>query len=144
MTTEQTVSQRWENYQPSKTLWFWSMAGVAVLTMIVGFSAGGWTTGGTATKMAEDAARTARAELVANLCVERFVTGPNASQKLAELKDTSSYQRDTFITEGGWIKLAGMQREAPGAADRCAENLVALEALPATDTTAVEPTATDS
>ena len=144
MTTEQTMSQRWENFRPSKTLWFWSVAGTAVLTMIVGFTAGGWTTGGTAAEMAEDAASTARAELVANLCVERFVTGPNASQKLAELKDTSSYQRDTFITEGGWVKLAGMDREAPGAADRCADQLVAMEALPAADTADVAPTTTDS
>lgn len=144
MTTEQTMSQRWEDFRPSKTLWFWSVAGAVVLTMIVGFTAGGWTTGGTATEMAEDAARTARAELVANLCVERFVTGPNASQKLAELKDTSSYQRDTFITEGGWIKLAGMDRDAPGAADRCADELVAMEALPAADTADVAPVTTDS
>lgn len=143
MTTEQTMSQRWENFRPSKSLWFWSVAGSVVLTMIVGFTAGGWTTGGTATEMAEDAARTARAELVANLCVERFVTGPNAGQKLAELKDTSSYQRDTFITEGGWIELAGMQREAPGAADRCADQLVAMETLPAAGATDVAPT-TDS
>ena len=137
------MSQRWENFRPSKSLWFWSVAGSVVLTMIVGFTAGGWTTGGTATEMAEDAARTARAELVANLCVERFVTGPNAGQKLAELKDTSSYQRDTFITEGGWIELAGMQREAPGAADRCADQLVAMETLPAAGATDVAPT-TDS
>jgi hypothetical protein len=125
------MSQRWENYRPSKTLWFWSMACAAVLTMIVGFTAGGWTTGGTATTMAAKSARDARAELVANICVERFVTGPNASQKLAELKETSSYQRDTFIEEGGWIKLAGMAREAPGAADLCAGQLTAMDTLPA-------------
>jgi hypothetical protein len=48
MADNQTMSQRWENYRPSKTLWFWSVAVAAVLTMIVGFTAGGWTTGGSA------------------------------------------------------------------------------------------------
>ena len=137
MTSDQTKSQRWENFRPTKTLWFWSVAGAAVLTMIVGFNAGGWTTGGTATDMATDAAQGARAELVANICVEKFVSAPGASQKLAELKETSSYKRDTFITEGGWIKLAGMEREASGAADLCADQLVAMDTLPtrAIDTT---------
>lgn len=144
MANEQTMSQRWEDFRPSKTLWFWSIAGTAVVTMILGFTAGGWTTGGTATKMADNAARTARAELVANLCVERFVTGPDASQKLAELKDTSSYQRDNFIADGGWVTLAGMEREAPGAADRCAEQLLTMEALPTTGTTDAAPATTDS
>ncbi|MGH6760795.1 MAG: hypothetical protein ACRECW_04280 [Phyllobacterium sp.] len=107
------------------------MAGAAVLTMIVGFTAGGWTTGGTAMTMATESARDARAELVANICVEKFVSGPNASQKLADLKETSTYQRDNFITDGGWVKLAGMERDAPGAADLCAEQLAAMDTLPA-------------
>lgn len=140
MTSDQTMSRRWENFRPSKTLWFWSMVGVAVLTMIVGFTAGGWTTGGTALTMAEDSARDARAELVANICVEKFVTAPNASQKLAELKETSSYQRDTFIKDGGWAKLAGMQREALGAADLCAKQLSAMDKLPAPADTASDTT----
>ena len=144
MTNDQTRSQRWENYRPTKTLWFWSVAGAAVLTMIVGFTGGGWTTGGTATKMATDAAQEARAELVANICVEKIVSGPGAIQKLAELKETSSYKRDTFITEGGWVKLAGMEREASGAADLCADQLVAMETLPTRPTDASAATTTDS
>ncbi len=143
MTTDQTTSQRWDNFRPSKALWFWSVVGAAVLTMIVGFTAGGWTTGGTAMTMATDAARNARAELVANVCVEKFVNGPNASQKLAELKEISSYKRDTFIKDGGWVQLAGMEREASGAADLCASHLASMDALPARtiDTT---PGTTDS
>ena len=54
MASNQTLSQRFDEYQPSKTLWFWSVAGTAVLTMIVGFTAGGWTTAGTASEMAKN------------------------------------------------------------------------------------------
>jgi hypothetical protein len=143
MTSDQTMSQRWENFRPSKTLWFWSVAGAAALTMIAGFTAGGWTTGGTATTMATNSARDARAELVANICVENFVAGPEASQKLAELKETSSYQRRGFITDGGWVTLAGMEREAPGAAELCANQLTAMDTLPARPIDAI-PNTTDS
>lgn len=131
MSDNQTLSQRFSEYRPSKTLWFWSAAGVAVLTMIVGFTAGGWTTAGTATEMAKGSAIKARAELVANLCVEKFITASNANANLAKLKETSSYQRDTFIRDGGWVKMAGLEKDAPGAADICADKLAAMETIPA-------------
>lgn len=137
------MSQRWEDYRPSKTLWFWSVVGASVLTMIVGFTAGGWTTGGTAKEMAENSARDARAKLVANLCVEKFVSASDASQNLAKLKETSSYQRDNFIADGGWTKLAGMEKSAPGAADLCADKLAAMDAIPARNVE-LSPDPTDS
>ncbi len=133
MTNNQPASERWEAFRPSKTLWFWSVVGAVVLTMIVGFTAGGWTTSGTATEMAEEAARDARAHLVANLCVEKFVMTANATSNLAELKETSSFQRDNFITDGGWVKIAGMTDDAPGAAEMCADQLMAMESLPSGD-----------
>lgn len=131
MSDNQTLSQRFGEYRPSKTLWFWSASGIALLTIIVGFTAGGWTTAGTATKMAKDSAIKARAELVANLCVEKFITASDASANLAKLKETSSYQRDTFISDGGWVKMAGLEKDAPGAADLCADRLAAMDAIPA-------------
>jgi hypothetical protein len=83
--------------------------------------------------MADDAARDARAELAASVCVEKFVTASNAAQSLAKLKEASSYQRDDFVTDGGWTKLVGLEKPVPGAADLCAEELAAMEALPVRD-----------
>jgi hypothetical protein len=134
MATDQTLSQRFDEYQPSKTLWFWSVAGAVVLTMIVGFTAGGWTTSGTAAEMAKSSAIKAKAELAANLCVEQFITASNANDNLAKLKGTSSYQRDSFISDGGWVKLAGLNKDVPGAADLCADKLSAMDTIPANST----------
>ena len=39
---------KWKDYKPTQAGWFWSCAGVCVLTMILGFTWGGWVTGGTA------------------------------------------------------------------------------------------------
>lgn len=125
-----SLSQRWESYRPSKTLWFWSLAGISVLTMILGFTVGGWTTGGTAAFMAEKAARDARSTLAASVCVQKFVTTAGAAEKLAALKEASSFERDNFIEDGGWAKLTGVEEAIPGAAELCAEELIALENLP--------------
>ncbi|TPI10448.1 hypothetical protein FJW06_23020 [Mesorhizobium sp. B4-1-3] len=128
---EQALSQRFEAYRPSKTLWFWTVVCAVVLTMIVGFTAGGWTTAGTAAEMAKTSAIKAKAELAANLCVQKFITASNASDNLAKLKGTSSYQRDSFISDGGWVKLSGIKNDVVGAADLCAEKLSAMDTIPA-------------
>ncbi|MEO3387655.1 hypothetical protein [Mesorhizobium sp. CAU 1741] len=129
MAQDRKFADRWSEFKPSKTMWFWTTAGAVVVTMIVGFTAGGWVTGGSARSMAEDAARDGRAELASSLCVEKFTASATAAN-LAELKETSSYQQDNFIEDGGWTTLAGLEDAVPGAADLCADELVALESLP--------------
>jgi hypothetical protein len=33
MAENEPLMQRWQNYRPSKTMWFWSMLGAAILTI---------------------------------------------------------------------------------------------------------------
>ena len=49
--------QWFDQYRASKTVLFWACAGSAVLATVVGFSWGGWVTGGTAREMAEQSGR---------------------------------------------------------------------------------------
>ena len=123
--------QSWEAYQPTKTLWFWSCVGTAVATMVIGFTVGGWTTGGTATEMVEEARSKARAELVANLCVDNFLSAANAERNLAQLKEAKSWERDDFISAGGWSQFTGLKEQVASADDLCAAQLVAMEEVPA-------------
>lgn|SRR5690606_16139904 len=142
MSEGNSFAQRWQNYQPSKATWFWSCFACIVLTMIIGFTWGGWVTGGSAESMAARAAQDAREQLVASICVERFVTAPNAAGKLEELKKASSWERDDFIEDGGWAKIVALDEAVPGAAEACADKLIAMDAIPAgADTTAAGPTA---
>lgn len=141
MSQTENLSQRWENYTPSKTLWFWSLMGAAIATMLIGFTVGGWTTGGSAAVMAEKAARDARAQLAASICVEKFVTTAGAD-KLTALKDASQWQRDNFVEEGGWTQLVGIEKAVPGAADLCATELVAMDSLPVRTVAPAVPTTT--
>ena len=100
---KQSLSQRFQNFQASKTVLFWSCAGSVVLATVVGFSWGGWTTGGNAQDMADEAAADARQELAAVVCVDRFMGAPDAGVRLTSLQEiTSSYAQGKFVEEGGW------------------------------------------
>lgn len=130
MSQKESLSHRWDRFRPTKTMWFWSVAGAVAATMILGFALGGWKTGGTADFMANKAAQDARTELAASLCVQKFVRTEGAADKLAALKKTSAYDRDNFIEDGGWAKLAGMEKSIRGAAEMCADELVAMDSIP--------------
>ena len=129
-----SLSQRFQGYRPSKTALCWACGGCVVLATIVGFSWGGWVTGGTAREMAADSAAQARQELAAVVCVDRFMAAPNAGVQLTALKEiTSSYGQSQFVENGGWAiivpasatttdyKARADDRKAAG---MCAEELV--------------------
>jgi len=126
MADGKTTSERFQEYRPSKTALFWSCAACVAATMILGFTWGGWVTGGSAGEMASDAAQAARAEVAAVACTNQFMAQPDAAAQLAALKDTSTWQRENFIEDGGWDKVAGQRYD--DAADLCAEQLVKMEA----------------
>lgn len=131
MAEQESMSKRWEQFRPSKALWLWSCAGCIVLTMILGFTWGGWVTGGAASDMAESAAQDARANVLATLCVNRFVSAKYAADELVELKEASRWDRDQIIEQGGWAELEGLEEGNSEAVDLCAERLADMEGLPA-------------
>jgi hypothetical protein len=99
----QTLSQRFEQYRASKAVLFWACAGSVIVATIVGFSWGGWVTGGSAREMAEESAAQARHELAAVVCVDRFMAAPDAGVQLTALKKiTSPYGQGKFVEDGGW------------------------------------------
>jgi len=119
-----TMSQRWDNYSPSKTIAFWLMAIAVVAALVIGFTWGGWVTGGTSRANASMAVDAARGELASAICVERFNAAPNAEAKLAELKAVSGgYQQRQFVEAGGWATMPGQSSPDRIGAQRCAEAL---------------------
>lgn len=127
MDTKQTISQRWENYRPTKGLVAWALIVGVVATVVVGFTWGGWVTGGTARTMADNASTTAHDQLVAAICVDRFQTGSDASTQLAALKALGSYERGSFIEKGGWAAMPPEKAVPTRTATRlCADQLAAL------------------
>ena len=107
-TTKKSLSRRWEDYQPSKSMLVWACIAAVIATIVVGFSWGGWVTGGTSQDMAKAAGDTARGELASAICVERFNAAPDSAAKLAEFKAISdSYKKRQFVEAGGWATMPG-------------------------------------
>jgi hypothetical protein len=97
------MNDRFQDYRPSKTALFWSCSACIVATMIVGFTWGGWVTGGSAWEMADEAAEQTRAQVAAAVCVETLMAAADARPQLVSLKETtSSWQQESFIEDGGW------------------------------------------
>jgi hypothetical protein len=136
---------------------FWACAGSAAVAIVVGFAWGGWVTGGTAQKMAEQSAAQARQELASVVCVDRFMAASDVHVQLTALQALErSYQQGKFIEQGPWaIMPVGLSAEPAAAlsssdqrktAALCAETLAKLEipaaaaagsAQPISDTTTV-------
>src|SRR3546814_16338702 len=90
--------QRWRNLQPSKTVLFWSCIVCIALTMLLGFTWGGWMTRSTAPKMAEATTERARAELAAAFCVERFLRAADVRTHRASLQKGDDWNRTDRTT----------------------------------------------
>ncbi|MGH6899418.1 MAG: hypothetical protein ACREJ5_23185 [Geminicoccaceae bacterium] len=131
--------QWFEQYRASKTVLFWACAGAVIVTTVVGFSWGGWVTGGSAREMAEDSAAQARQEVAAIVCVDRFMAAPDAGNQLTALQEiTSSYAQGKFVQDGGWALIVPVGSTAESsmpvsssdhrkAAGLCAEELAKRE-----------------
>ena len=100
----------------------WGLIGGAVITMILGFMWGGWTTASTAQAMTDKALVTSQAAI----CVAQFVKQPNYDKKLKEFEDTASWTRGEYIGKGGWDVMPGQQKAAPDTARACADGIELL------------------
>ena len=124
------LNQRFQEAQPTKTTLFWSCVGSVIVALIVGFTWGGWVTGGTAQEMAEEALEEGQAQVAAAVCVDRFMAAADARTQLASLREIdSSWQQENFVEEGGWVTIAG--EEYDDASEFCADRLLEVELPPA-------------
>jgi hypothetical protein len=121
-----TFGERWGKVQPTKTLLFWFSLAAIILTMIVGFTWGGWVLGGTAAKSATTSAQAAVVERLTTICVAQFHLDPAKDQKLAELQATSSFERGRYVTAQGWATMPGDEKPENRVADACARQLALI------------------
>jgi hypothetical protein len=101
----------------------WGAIGGAIALAVIGFTWGGWVTGGNATEAAGQTARTAVIAALAPICATQFRDQADAAGKLAELKALSSYERSDFIVKGGWATMPGSEAPVSGVAYSCVDIL---------------------
>ena len=103
----------------------WGVVIGSVLTMIVGFGWGGWTTRGTADRIAREQADSAVTAALVPVCVAQSKADHASATKLAELRSiSSSYEQQEFVTRAGWATVPGNPGPSRELADACASALL--------------------
>src|SRR2546423_13396387 len=85
----------------------WGVAGGAAALAIVGFSWGGWITGGKAEATALIRINDAVVVALAPVCVDKFQRAGDASANLAALKKIDTWSQGDFVEKGGWAIVPG-------------------------------------
>jgi hypothetical protein len=119
-----SLKKWWKDARPTKTAVFWSWVACVVLTMIIGFAWGGWVTGRTSRKLAEDVAQEAVTERLALICVAQFNQDPAKETKLQELNQVSSYERRNYVQDQGWATMPGDEGPDRAVAEECVKLLM--------------------
>ena len=100
----------------------------AVASIVIGFSWGGWVTGGTADKVAAERANTAVLTALTPICVEKFLQNSDAKANLAALQKISTgWEQGDYLEKGGWATRPGATSSDYHLARACAEKLVQLK-----------------
>ncbi len=91
----------------------------AVAMAIVGFSWGGWVTGGGARKIADIQSKSMLTTALIPYCIERSKSDPDSVQVLADLKAASSYSRRGVVEKAGWATPLGTEMPNSDLAQAC-------------------------
>jgi hypothetical protein len=100
----------------------WGLICGSVITMIIGFAWGGWTTFDTTKTMTEEAVLASQAAI----CVAQFMKQPNHEDKLKELGELDYWKRAGLIEKGGWDIMPGQEKAGYLVARACADGLKLL------------------
>jgi hypothetical protein len=112
--------------QPSQKVLVWSCVVCIVLTIVIGFTLGGWVTGGTAQNMAEESAEKAVIDRLAPICVAQFNQDPEKDKKLEELEKKDSWERRDYVKKQGWATMPGEKEADSEVAEECAKLLLEI------------------
>jgi hypothetical protein len=113
--------------EPSPFVWG-ALTG-AIALAIVGFTWGGWVTGGTSEKLSLARADEATVSSLVPICVAQFRRSPGAKAHLATLKATESWKQAEYVEKAGWATMPGAASDAEpnrGVVSGCADALIKL------------------
>lgn len=95
----------------------------AIALAIVGFTWGGWVTGASARKMADDASSVAVASSLTPYCLERARADPRSAELMAELNAASGFNRRGIVEKAGWATPLGSDQPVRALAQSCEQAL---------------------
>jgi hypothetical protein len=121
-----SLATKWRNAKPTKMILFWACLASIALTMLVGFTWGGWMTAGGAQEAAETMAKDAVVQRLAPICVAQFNQDPDKDLKLGEMNELSGYGQSQYVRDQGWATISGEPEPNRKVADACIKLLSEL------------------
>jgi hypothetical protein len=121
-----SLGERWRNAQPTKTTLFWACLTSIILTIVVGFTWGGWVTAGSAQKTAQTMANDAVIQRLAPICIAQFNQDPDKALKLDEMNGLVSRQRAQYVQDQGWATISGEEVPDRKVVDACTKLLLEI------------------
>ena len=91
----------------------------AVAVGIVGFSWGGWMTGGGANKMATDMAHDEVVAAMVPVCLDMARVDPDRVAQLATIREATTYKRRDVVMAAGWATVPGTDVPSRDIAQAC-------------------------
>src|SRR5688572_4324017 len=137
-TASPSVRQRTENYAPpaetdvmnlpklpaETSPFIWGAVTGAAALAIIGFTWGGWVSGGTAERLAGARGEASMLAALAPICVAQFQKNPKAVANLASFKEARSWEQADFVRNGGWATMPGATGDpSRDVASACADAL---------------------
>lgn len=101
----------------------------AAAVSILGFTWGGWVTGGTAEERAMALSHDDVVAAMVPVCLDMAQTDPDRAAKLAVIRDAQTYQRRNALMEAGWATVPGFDAPDRDIAQACLASLD-VDALP--------------
>jgi len=99
--------------------------GGALLTMILGFTLGGWVTGSKSESTARNQSSLAVIDALAPICLNNFKVSADAQGQRALLEKTEDWKHAEFVNSAGWTKIPGVKEASSGLARGCAKVILA-------------------
>ncbi|UVF22322.1 hypothetical protein HPT29_026950 (plasmid) [Microvirga terrae] len=97
----------------------------AAALVIIGFSWGGWVTGGTARTMAADRSKADVVAALSLICVDQSKRDPQLAERVAAIKAASSWNRADLVMNNGWATMPGTAEGDSQVAKDCADKIAA-------------------
>jgi hypothetical protein len=123
-----TKKERWQAARPTKMLTMWMILGAIALTMVIGFTWGGWTTAAAAQKQAATGAQTAIVQRLGTICAASFGMDAAHAENLVALQALGTSQRASYISEGGWATMAGDDAPDSKVVSECVKQVMVVAA----------------
>jgi len=97
----------------------WGLVVGAIISMIIGFGWGGWSTAGTTQQKSKEAVLASQAAI----CVAQFIKDSNYEDNFKEFEKASSWDKSKFIEKGGWDKMPGQKTADYSVSRACVDGL---------------------